>query len=123
MTTVIITVLFYLVLVLIIAARKNPKALGRSFQELKDTFLKYFEEETDVEPSKVIKKVQPSDTSFYTETRDELSLVYEDDIILKVDRSLSSRSIKDPRSMFSKKNIRQGIIVSEILNKPKSMRK
>lgn len=123
MTTVIITVLFYLVLVLIIAARNNPKALGRSFQELKDTFLKYFEEETDVEPSKVIKKVQPSDTSFYTETRDELSLVYEDDIILKVDRSLSSRSIKDPRSMFSKKNIRQGIIVSEILNKPKSMRK
>lgn len=123
MTTVIITVLFYLVLVLIIAARKNPKALGRSFQELKDTFLKYFEEETDVEPSKVIKKVQSSDTSFYTETRDELSLVYEDDIILKVDRSLSSRSIKDPRSMFSKKNIRQGIIVSEILNKPKSMRK
>lgn len=46
----------------------------------------------------------------------------DDDIILEVDHSLSQGNIRDIRSVVSRSEIRKGIIISEILNKPKTMR-
>lgn len=132
---VFISIIIYGSILIILSNIKKGGKKGFNFDEMKKQFNDYFEDVLDDEvDDKSLEPVQTTtvytepevhvhnDTSsvFVTPIKDELKLD-EDDTILQVDRSLSQRNIKDPRALFSKKNIRTGFIVSEIMNKPKSL--
>lgn len=140
-----ISIAFYVIAIIIAVNVKKAKN-GESSGDMKKTFMEYFEEakkevfeeayptdnapevnivETVVEPfiEPTLDSLVFEIPAYHSTFKDELNIDDEEDSPLQVDRSLSQHNIKDPRSMFSKNKIRDGIIISEILNKPKSLRK
>ncbi len=140
-----ISIAFYVIAIIIAVNVKKAKN-GESFGDMKKTFMEYFEEvkrealqedkpKVNVPEEMIVERVdepfiEPSLDSlvfeipaYHSTFKDELNIDDEENSPLQVDRSLSQHNIKDPRAMFSKNKIRDGIIISEILNKPKSLRK
>ncbi len=125
-------IVFYFVIVIFLK-NSSKKGQKKSWTEFIDTIKEYFEvpegsqeivEEKKEAPISVFEESVPTETfdqPVFTHDSWEL-FEDDDDVILEVERIDRKTNIKDVRSKISKRSIRQGIIVSEILNKPKSLR-
>ena len=125
-------IVFYFVIVIFLR-NSSKKGQKKSWTEFIDTIKEYFEvpegsqeivEEKKEAPISVFEESVPTETfdqPVFTHDSWEL-FEDDDDVILEVERIDRKTNIKDVRSKISKRSIRQGIIVSEILNKPKSLR-
>lgn len=125
-------IVFYFVIVIFLR-NSSKKGQKMSWTKFIDTIKEYFEvpegsqeivEERKEAPISIFEESVPTETfdqPVFTYDSWELS-EDDDDVILEVERIDRKTNIKDVRSKISKRSIRQGIIVSEILNKPKSLR-
>lgn len=124
---VLFLVIFYLAIGSIIGVIRSGSKGGslREFLETIENYLEPPKTETPLpKPKEKIIKEEPRSVFYKPETSSlDEDDDGEEDIILQVERNVSKRNIKDVRALVNKRSIRHGIIVSEILNKPKSLRK
>lgn len=96
---------------------------GGTFKDFFNAIEEYLEPPKKEAPKIQKEKIKEEPVSVFHETESSWDEDEEDDdIILQVERNISRKNIKDVRALIDRRSLRHGIIVSEILNKPKSLR-